>query len=371
MARPPTLVHGSKIRALRRSKGLTQEDLADKVDLPVKTISRAERGRTSLDTLDRIAGYFGEDISIFLVASDHQQEEPASRLVRTAFALDPNSKLEDKGKFIGLVMAMVSEYQILGSGNEVTLLLSEDDARKLRYLLRQGALREYGVLDQAHRIIPPPPACYELDLPFNIDDFCQKLQRLDSDAWKTFADSVTPFIRCRAYDDGCASIGDDIVQNALTKIYLRIKEGWPAPPFERTLEGITGLVRVFYLATYKEIVKKKRPTLIPSEQAAEVLDGTPETEPIPAVDVYLMWKLFANVVDEKRVSDLQLLQLRYLEGRSIAEIALHVQMPQDQVNRKLHKCKEELRLRLSCMNVFDAASLQELLTDLQEQSFFS
>lgn len=59
---------GRRLRALRESRGLTQEDVAAAIERSVETISNIERGRTlaTLDTLDRLAQQLGIPLADFL-----------------------------------------------------------------------------------------------------------------------------------------------------------------------------------------------------------------------------------------------------------------------------------------------------------------
>lgn len=54
--------------------GLTQEELAEKTDLPFKTIARLESGhKPSLKTLERVAEMTGSKLMIQLVPQDTQR----------------------------------------------------------------------------------------------------------------------------------------------------------------------------------------------------------------------------------------------------------------------------------------------------------
>lgn len=61
---------GQKLRLLRREKRMTQQDLADALDVKRATISNYEIGRRSphLSELRRIAEYFGVGLDYFGVA---------------------------------------------------------------------------------------------------------------------------------------------------------------------------------------------------------------------------------------------------------------------------------------------------------------
>ena len=58
---------GSKIKTLRKGRGLTQQQLADKLEITRATISNYEVGRRSphISELKRIADFFGVGIDYF------------------------------------------------------------------------------------------------------------------------------------------------------------------------------------------------------------------------------------------------------------------------------------------------------------------
>ncbi len=62
---------GEKIRSIRVSRGVTQEDLAKKTGLSRSTIVNFERGKRipRIDDLMKIAGALGVEATIFLKAN--------------------------------------------------------------------------------------------------------------------------------------------------------------------------------------------------------------------------------------------------------------------------------------------------------------
>ena len=62
---------GSRISKIRKSRGFTQENLAEKLDVSIGYISQVERGITkiSLDLLGKIAGILSSDVTVFLTDS--------------------------------------------------------------------------------------------------------------------------------------------------------------------------------------------------------------------------------------------------------------------------------------------------------------
>ena len=63
-------VIGKKLKQLRKSKGMTQEDVADKVNITRSTISNYEIGRRTphLKDLSALAGVFGVGLDYFGVS---------------------------------------------------------------------------------------------------------------------------------------------------------------------------------------------------------------------------------------------------------------------------------------------------------------
>lgn len=96
--RRQTIFVGSKIRALRKERDLTQAELAQKIGVQQSDLCRMENGeyKVSLDTLFRILGVFGIEIGEFfreeavvpaVAESDHE-------LVRLFHRLDEPSRAE-------------------------------------------------------------------------------------------------------------------------------------------------------------------------------------------------------------------------------------------------------------------------------------
>jgi len=70
---------GKAIKDLRRKTGLTQNDLADRVDITQSHLSQLENGKKepSLSTLDRIAEEFGLSVpALFVLAVDEDDIRP-------------------------------------------------------------------------------------------------------------------------------------------------------------------------------------------------------------------------------------------------------------------------------------------------------
>ena len=68
---------GSRIRAARKAKGLTQEELAPDCGVTLQMISRYELGKAvpSTGTLSRIAARFGVTVDFLLNGPDEPQPD--------------------------------------------------------------------------------------------------------------------------------------------------------------------------------------------------------------------------------------------------------------------------------------------------------
>jgi len=68
---------GSRIKEARKNKGITQEMLAEKLDVTIGYVSQVERGITkiSLDLLARVSTIFELDIAYFLTNTCVKQDD--------------------------------------------------------------------------------------------------------------------------------------------------------------------------------------------------------------------------------------------------------------------------------------------------------
>jgi transcriptional regulator with XRE-family HTH domain len=73
---------GLRVKSSRAAAGLTQEQLAERVEKAVETISNLERGSvmTGIETLEQIAHEFGVPLSNFVEGFDRQRESSRERL---------------------------------------------------------------------------------------------------------------------------------------------------------------------------------------------------------------------------------------------------------------------------------------------------
>ncbi len=81
MSEPLKQALGLMIREARRRVGLTQEELAARIERTTETISNIERGRQlpALDTLADLAGVLGVSMTDLLAVSDEKRSVPRQR----------------------------------------------------------------------------------------------------------------------------------------------------------------------------------------------------------------------------------------------------------------------------------------------------
>lgn len=83
---------GARIRRLRRSRGLTQAELAERADLGGQTLSRVERGEqgASLESLERVAHALGEPLAALFEFDDgHRRDRNPIRDLVDRIPTDP------------------------------------------------------------------------------------------------------------------------------------------------------------------------------------------------------------------------------------------------------------------------------------------
>lgn len=86
---------GGRIKAERKSKGYTQERLAEKLDVSVGYISQVERGITkiSLDLLGAIAAILHCDLSLLVTGASVQNQDYLAMEIQEIYEqLTPQSK---------------------------------------------------------------------------------------------------------------------------------------------------------------------------------------------------------------------------------------------------------------------------------------
>lgn len=86
---------GQRVKACRKTRGMTQEQLSEALSVSVGYISQIERGvtRVSLDTLCAIAGHLGCDPGVLVSGAAFAQEQYLDRdLALYVGRMDPRQK---------------------------------------------------------------------------------------------------------------------------------------------------------------------------------------------------------------------------------------------------------------------------------------
>ncbi len=86
---------GIRLKDLRKSKNLTTQELADKVNVSQSYISRFENGRAIPDIvmLDRILNALGTDLSSFFASKGQEIPVDLVELIDTAKTLSPETRI--------------------------------------------------------------------------------------------------------------------------------------------------------------------------------------------------------------------------------------------------------------------------------------
>jgi transcriptional regulator with XRE-family HTH domain len=100
---------GLRVRAARQRLGLTQEQLAEKVDKAVETISNIERGHahTGLETLEKLGAALGVPLRDFFEEFEEQRGVPPERLELEYRLRDATRSLSDEEVRVALELVEV------------------------------------------------------------------------------------------------------------------------------------------------------------------------------------------------------------------------------------------------------------------------
>lgn len=87
---------GEKLRMLRKSKGYTTQQLADKVNVSQSYISRFENGRAipDIDMLEKILQALDSKLSIFFAEDFRDMSEDLLQLIDTLKTLNPEARIK-------------------------------------------------------------------------------------------------------------------------------------------------------------------------------------------------------------------------------------------------------------------------------------
>lgn len=87
---------GDQLRALRKTKNLTTQELADSVNISQSYISRFENSRAipDIDMLERILNALGTDLSTFFASEFQDMPEDLIQLIATVKTLSPEARIK-------------------------------------------------------------------------------------------------------------------------------------------------------------------------------------------------------------------------------------------------------------------------------------
>jgi len=95
---------GSKLRSLRQSKGLTTQQLADKVNVSQSYISRFENNKAvpDIDMLHRILTALDSDLATFFASDMENMPVDLIQLIDTIKTLSPEARVK-LNEFLNLI----------------------------------------------------------------------------------------------------------------------------------------------------------------------------------------------------------------------------------------------------------------------------
>ena len=87
---------GGQLRALRKAKNLTTQELADKVSISQSYISRFENNRAipDIDMLDRILTVLNSSLAAFFADEFQDMPEDLIQLINTVKMLSPEARMK-------------------------------------------------------------------------------------------------------------------------------------------------------------------------------------------------------------------------------------------------------------------------------------
>ena len=151
---------GKRICALRKAKGLKQEELAERLEVSAQAVSKWENGQTCPDIslLPRLAGVFGVTTDYLLTGE--QEQEPPVRMVPEEERKDLRDMMlrilveSGNGDRVRVNLPMQLVQVALDMGIELPQLagndaLKEIDLRKLLELVRHGVMGDLVQVESA------------------------------------------------------------------------------------------------------------------------------------------------------------------------------------------------------------------------------
>jgi len=117
---------GSLIRGLRYEKGMTQKQLADRMNISDRTVSKWERGQgcPDIELLHELSGIFNVNMEKMIEGELNPNDSDGGNMKKTRFYLCPNC---------GNVIAATSDAEVTCCGRKLKALIAkpEDDEHML------------------------------------------------------------------------------------------------------------------------------------------------------------------------------------------------------------------------------------------------
>ena len=149
----------NRLKELRKEKKLTQKELAEKTDIPYRTLQRWENGETDIksEKANELAKLFNVSVSYLLGYSDKEERSSSIELkndIRRETAidrgfsmqglLDENSALRDENRRLN--NELTNSYKINAKANLLDIIISEG------YVLQSTLDKCIGKLDEIDQL---------------------------------------------------------------------------------------------------------------------------------------------------------------------------------------------------------------------------
>lgn len=141
---------GDKIKSLRKEKRVTQQELADKIEVSQSTIGMIESGKKtgSPQTLIKLAEFFGVTVD-YLLSDDKESEKVKvnSKTIKNDFPIVPDHFTDPEE-----ARTYVTKHQIFGYGGFDPYRMSDEDILNFaNEMLSQAELLGYKYMKQKDR----------------------------------------------------------------------------------------------------------------------------------------------------------------------------------------------------------------------------
>lgn len=170
----------------------------------------------------------------------------------------------------------------------------------------------------------------------------------EREAWQRFFDRYDPFIRRVV----CSSLGkhafdadvDDCVQEAWAELVTKLNRTSYDPRRGRFDSWLFSFARRKAIRFLRRKSRGSAQSLADPAATLPGRDGDPQTEYERKENRELVHRMLAELRSRVSETNYRILHLRWIEGRTSAEIAAEVDVSQDQVRYRLGRMKRKLRV---------------------------